>query len=255
MPGDHRFRRVVRDVDDIIYPLVAEARRSEPGVERDIISVLARAKDADGNGLSDRELRDDMFSMFAAGTETTALALTWFLVLLDLHPEVGMRVRAEIQDAVGAGPVTAEHLPRLSYTRMALEETLRVRPLIWFLPRTAREADHIGGVRIPKGATVILSPYLTHRLASIWDRPEEFDPERFSPDRSTSRDRYAFIPFGGGAHLCIGNHFFMVEAQVILATLLSQLRPSVINPTAVRARAAVTLRPRNRIRLRLRPVD
>jgi cytochrome P450 len=232
LPGDGAFRRAVRSIDDVIYPHVRRAR-DHPGGP-DLVSLLAAQPD-------ERRVRDDIVAMFVAGTETTALALTWLWLLVDAHPEVAKA----LQEEVDGGD------PGLPYTRLVLQETLRLYPVGWLIPRTVTEPDVVGGVPIPAGATVLLSPYVTHRLPDLWERPGEFEPQRFAPGER--RHRFAYFPFGGGVHQCLGSHFFMVEAQLIVAALLRRFRLKLAAPGPIVARAAATLRPKRPVPVLLRP--
>ncbi|MGI5184036.1 cytochrome P450 [Dactylosporangium sp. CA-152071] len=244
LPGDRAFRRAVRTVDEVMYPLVAQRRR-QPDAD-DVVALLCQTRDGDGQPLDDRRIRDDVVGMYVAGTETTAMALTWLWVALDANPGVAERLRAEVEDVVGDERPGAAHLPRLRYTRMVVQEVLRLYPSGWFLPRTALASDVVGGVRIPAGSTVVMSPYLTHRMPSLWERPDVFDPERFGPER-TGRHRFAYLPFAGGPHQCLGSQLFMVEAQLVVAAMLSRFRPRLRDDGPVHPRAAVTLRPSRRL--------
>jgi cytochrome P450 len=249
LPGDRAFRRAVRTVDDVMYPLVAQ-RRLQPDAD-DVVALLCQVRDADGQPLDDRRIRDDVVGMYVAGTETTAVALTWLWVALDANPAVAERLRAEVEQVVGGDRPTAKHLPELRYTRMVIQEVLRLYPSGWFLPRTLRVSDVVGGVRLPAGSTVVMSPYLTHRMPSLWERPHVFDPERFGPERAGSRHRFAYLPFAGGPHQCLGSQLFMAEAQLVVAAMLSRYRPRLRDDGPVRPRAAVTLRPSRPIAMTL----
>jgi cytochrome P450 len=250
VPGDRAFRRAVTTADEILLPLVRRVRREPP--TGDICSRLCQARSPDGDGLSDRRIRDDIMAMFAGGTETTAVALTWLWVVLAAHPVLAARLRREVADVVGPGPARPEHLPGLRLTRMVLQELLRLYPVGWLIPRAVAEDDTIDGVRVPGGATVVLSPYLTQRLPDVWPRPTRFDPERFATGRAARRHRFAYFPFSGGAHQCLGGHLFTVEAQLIAATVLARLRPRARGrPPA--PRAAVSLRPDRPVQLVLHP--
>jgi cytochrome P450 len=252
MPGDRAFRRSVRTIEDVMMPLIRQAREQSL-VEGDIVSTLCHTRTPDGRALTDAEVRDDVVAMFAAGTETTAVTMAWFWVALTDNPDVAERLCAEVDRVVGEGPVQPSHLPQLRYTKMVLQELLRLYSSGWIVPRRAAKDDIIDGVRIPAGATVLLSPYLTHRMAWTWDSPHTFDPERFAPEREAKRHRYAYFPFGGGPHQCIGQHFFTAEAQIIIAAMLSRYRPLVLNESAVTPKPAASLRPRQRIDMLLRP--
>ncbi len=253
LPGDRAFQRAVRAVDEVIFPLI-EARRAEGVGGTDIVSLLCLARDKDGNGLTDRQIRDDLVTLFVGGTETTALALTWLLVLIDSHPAVAERLSEEVRAVVGTAQPTKEHLAGLRYTKQVLQEVLRLYPGGWVVPRTAAADDEIDGVPIKAGATVLLSPYLTHRLPEHWDEPEEFRPDRFASDQADGRHRFAYYPFGGGAHVCLGTHFFTVEAQLIVAALLSRYKVELTNTSPIVPQASASLRPRQQVNAMLRPV-
>ena len=265
MPGDRAFRRAVRTIDAVVLPLVracrstaipanASGRASAAGPSGDIVSTLCQARDENGDLLSDRQVRDDVVSLFAAGTETTATALTWLWVALDARPDVAARMYREIDRVVGTDRVSASHLPGLQYTRMVLQELVRLYPVGWLIPRTAAERDVVGGRVIKRGGTVLISPYLTHRMPQFWDRPDIFDPDRFAPGRAEHRDRFAYFPFGGGPHQCLGSHLFTVEAQLIAATILTRYRPQLRNRAQVTPLPAASLRPRQPVELMLAPV-
>lgn len=264
LPGDRVFKNAVRAVDDLIYPIVRAARgrsdergtaADEDGGGEDIVSRLLRARGADGRRLSDRGVRDGIVSLFVAGTETTVTALTFLWGVLDAHPEVARRLHAEIDEVVGDDPPRRAHLSKLVYTKMVLEELLRVYSVGWILPRIVTADDVVGGVRIPRGATVLVSPYLTHRLPDVWPDPGRFDPERFAPHRQQRRHRFAYLAFGAGPHRCVGSFFFTVEATLIVATILS--RYQVLTDTAdagnglPAAQPGLTLKPRRRMEIGL----
>ncbi|MET7426790.1 cytochrome P450 [Dactylosporangium sp. NPDC005555] len=249
VPGDLRFRRAVRQIDDIVYPHVQRVR--DGGGAGDILSLLVAARDEHGAPLTDRQVRDDVVSMFVAGTEATALTLSWLWMALDAHPDVAARVVEEVDAVVGDATPAPEHLDRLTYTRQVLQETMRLFPAGWIIPRTAAEADVIDGVPIRAGATVLVSPYVMHRLPSVWPDPHRFDPDRFGPS-APRRHRYVFLPFGGGPHQCLGNHLFTAEAQLVVAAVLSRHRPVLVGSGPLVARATAALRPRRPGRLVLR---
>jgi len=254
LPGDRAFRRAVRDIDAVMYPLIRACRQA-PGERDDVVSMLCRSTDDRGRPLTDQQVRDDVVSMFAAGTETTATALTWLWVALDANPTVAGRLFAEIDRVVGGASVTAAHLPKLAYTRMVLQELVRLYPVGWLIPRTATRRDVIGRHVIKPGSTILISPYLTQRLDDFFHRPTEFDPERFRPENARGRHRYAYFPFGGGPHQCLGAHLFTIEAELIAATILGRYRPELANATPVTALPAASLRPREPVLLRLHPIE
>ncbi|GAA5055457.1 cytochrome P450 [Thermocatellispora tengchongensis] len=252
LPGDRAFREAVRTFDSVMVPLV-HGYTPSPGDGRDVFSLLCRTRDAQAGSLPPSWVRDNMVAMFAAGTETTVVALTWLWPILDRHPHVEARLREEIGRVVGGERVRPDHLPGLVYTRMVIQELLRLYPVGWMLPRVVVEPETLGGVRLRAGETVLISPFLTHRLPSVWDRPLEFDPERFAPGRGEHRHRYAYFPFGGGPHQCMGTHVFNMEAQFIVAAMLSAFRPALAAPVPPTPRAAASLRPRQSVIMTLRP--
>lgn len=250
MPGDRSFRRAVRIVDDVLVPVV-RATRAVADEGDDIISTLWQARTDDGRQLDERQVRNDTVAMFAATTETTINVLTWLWPHLDEHPDVADQLYAEIDRVVGGEPVRREHLRELTYTRMVLDELLRLYPIGWIIPRRAVAADVIDGVPIEAGATMVASPLISQRMAQFWERPDEFDPERFRPELVRTRHRYAHFPFGGGPHQCLGMYLFYLEAQLIIATMFSRYRFRLRRPGVPGLRLAAALRPRERVELTL----
>ncbi|WP_415624398.1 cytochrome P450 [Phytohabitans flavus] len=254
LPGDRAFRRAVRTIDEIVFPIVRECRR-DPGDGDDIVATLCRARGADGQPLTEQQVRDDVVTMFGAATETTGVLLTWLWPVLQAHPEVAGRLYAEVDQVVGSDRVRREHLAGLGYTRMVLDELLRLYPSGWLFPRTAVAGDVIGGVRLRPRATVLISPFLTQRLDAHWADPLEFRPDRFEPGVSGHVHRYAYFPFGGGPHQCIGKHVFLVEAQLIVAAMLSRFRPRLASQAMPGPQVAASLRPASEVRMTLLPVQ
>jgi cytochrome P450 len=248
VPGDRALLGAVKTIDDVMFPVI---RRVRAGLDDnvDVISALCRTTGDDGAGLDDRQIRDALVSVYGAASDTTVMSLTWLWSLLDTHPEVAAKLRDEIDDVVGAGPAVPEHVPRLRYTRMVLQELLRLYPAGWLFPRMAMEDGEIGGVRIKAGSQVLISPYATHRLDEFWERPLEFDPERFAPEKQERRHKYAYFPFGGGPHQCLGQYLFYVQAPLIVATILSRFRLTVNGPGPFLPAPAASLRPKRRIEL------
>ncbi|PWU44021.1 cytochrome P450 [Micromonospora globispora] len=254
LPGDRAFRCAVGMIDDIMLPLV-RAERDQPRDDDDLLAALTRARDDDGRPLDERRIRDDVVSMFATATETTYALLTWLLPVLDTHPEVAERLYAELEEVVVPGEVvTREQLGRLTYTRLVLDELLRMYPPGWLLPRSAVADDEIGGTRIKAGSTVIVSSYISQRLARYWERPNDFDPERFRDAQHRRNHRYAYFPFGGGPHQCIGMYLFNLEAPLVVATLLSRYRFRLRQPGVPPVHLTVNLRPGRTVEVALTPL-
>ncbi|WP_204287754.1 cytochrome P450 [Microbispora amethystogenes] len=253
MPGDRAFKRAAEVIDDVVLPLVRQARR-DPGDGNDIISALARARRDEDDPSAERRIRDDLVSIYGSSSETTAVALTWLWPLLHDHPEVAARLYDEVETVVGHGPVDPSCLPRLTYMKSVFQEMLRLYPPGWMIPRMARRAGLLGDVPIEPGATLLISPYVTHRLEEFWERPNEFDPERFAVDQRERRHRYAYFPFGGGPHLCLGQHLFYVEAPLIVAGILARFRPRVRAPRPLTPFPGASMRPKETVEVRLDPV-
>lgn len=219
IPAHRHFLRGRQVLDDIVYRLIARRRQSGDS-PNDLLSMLLQARDADsGEGMSDRQIRDEAVTMFFAGHETTASTLTWVWYLLSKHPTVARQVEQEVATVLGDRTPTFADLPNLVYIRRVIDETLRLYPPAWMFWRTAAVDDRIDNYTIPAGAKVLLSPYVTHRQPSAWANPEGFDPDRFRPEQISERPRFAYFPFGGGPHQCIGNHLAIMEAQIAIAML------------------------------------
>ncbi|WP_233559009.1 cytochrome P450 [Micromonospora radicis] len=255
MPGDRTFRRAVQLIDDLLMPTIRAARETVDEGTDDIISTLWRGRTEDGGRLDERQVRNDTVAMVATTTETTISVLTWLWPHIEQDPAIAARLYEEIDQVVGDQPVRREHLRELRYTRQVLDELLRLYPIGWLFPRTAVEEDIIGGVRIPAGSTLVVSPLITQRMSQFWDRPEVFDPDRFSPELVRKRPKYAHFPFGGGPHQCIGMHLFYLEATLIVATLLSRYRFRLSRPSVPGIKVAAALRPLERVEVTLRPVQ
>jgi cytochrome P450 len=253
LPDERRFRRAIAAIDEALLRLV-RARRAEGSERDDLLSLLLHARDeVSGEGMDERQIRDELVTMFAAGNDTTANAMTWLWVALSLRPAVEQRLRAEVAEVLGDRRPTHADLARLSYTKLVVQETLRLYPAVWMFPRFAAVETILGPNRIPAGSPILLSPIATHRDPALWPDPETFDPERFTPERSAGRPRYAYYPFGGGPRQCIGNHFALMEAQIITAMMVQRLRPRLLPGHRVELSSASTLKPRGGLPVTLDP--
>jgi cytochrome P450 len=239
-----RVRPHLAALHAIVDRFVATRRRAPEGHD-DLLSMLLAARDEEtGEGMDARQLRNEVLTLFTAGHETTSNALSWTWYLLARNPDVADRLRAELEQVLGGRTPGFEDLPRLTYTRMVLDEAMRLYPPAWATSRNAVAEDELGGYRIRKGAIVLLSPWVTHRRPDLWEDPERFDPERFTPERSAGRPRFAHFPFGGGPHLCIGSAFAMTEATIVLAAAAQRYRLTLVSAAPVEPEPLVTLRPR-----------
>lgn len=235
---------------------IIEARRKSSAEATDLLSLLMAARDPEtGEGMSDRQLRDEVMTMFLAGHETTANALAWTFYLLSLHPDVRRKLAAELSQVLAGGRLpTFEDVARLEVTTRVLQESMRLYPPAWIVARRALRDDVIGGYAIPAGSLVFISPYVTHRHPDYWENPEGFDPDRFAAGALARLPRFAYFPFGGGPRQCIGMSFAMVEATLLLATLGRRVHLDLLPGQRVIPEPGVTLRPRGAIRMRVVPV-
>ncbi len=218
----------------------------------DVLSLLLQARDAEtGKPISHQQLRDELVTLIIAGHDTTALALSWTLYLLAKNPEAAEKLRAELASVLNGRTPEVEDLPRLPYNRMVIEEALRLYPPVWVIARRSRNDDEVGGYFIPANTTITMPQYAVHRHPDFWPDPERFDPERFLPERSSERPRYAYFPFGAGPRQCVGSYLAMMEAQLILASIVQHFKFNLVNEQAVTPEPSITLRPKHSILLSL----
>ena len=243
-PSTRRWPHIFDRFDAVIDRLMT--RGAPAGGPKDLLARLLEARDAEtGRGMAPREVRDQVVTIFMAGHETTAQALTWTWYLLSQHPAEEAKFHAELERALGGRAPRFEDLTALPYTRMVLEESMRLYPPAHTISREALADDEIEGHRVAKGSVVSIVPWVLHRHRLLWDRPEVFDPERFVPERAAERPRFAYIPFGGGPRICIGAAFAMTEATIILAMLGQRYRLRLTPAAVVEPVGLITLRPRH----------
>ena len=248
LPANRRFWRALDELERIVYRIIADRRRAGRD-EADLLSMFLSARDEEsGAGMTDRQLRDEVLTMLLAGHETTSLALSWTYYLLSQHPDVARGITDEVDRVIGDGRPSFAHLARLTCTRRAIEESLRLYPPAWGFSRQALGDDEIGGYHVPKGALTFVIPYVVHRRPKLWPEPERFDPDRFTPEQESARQRFAYIPFGGGPRGCIGNQFAMVEAELIVAAIAQRYRLELVPDQDIRPEPLITLRPSPGIR-------
>jgi cytochrome P450 len=249
-PRELSARRATRDLDAIIYRMIREWRvtREDKG---DLLSMLLLAVDDEGKGMTDKQARDEAVTLFLGGHETTANALNWTWYLLAQHPEIEAKLHEEL-DAVLAGRApTLADLESLPYTEMVLKESMRLYPPVWGFGRQAIEDVQLGEYLLPKGTSIGVMTYFTHRDPAFWDEPERFDPERFSPENEKKIPKYAYIPFAAGPRICIGNAFAMMEARLVLATVASRYRLRLAPGQKVEMLPLITLNPKGGLPMRL----
>ncbi|HEX2589966.1 MAG TPA: cytochrome P450 [Rhizomicrobium sp.] len=240
-------------MDETMQKLIRARGAAPAGAPRDLLDRLIAARDAEtGVSLTNDEVRDEIVIIFLAGHDTTSLALTYTWYLLSQHPHVEARLHEELERVLGGRNPVHDDLVNLPYTKMVIEESMRLYPPAPGLSnRAVLEDDEVCGVRIPKGATVAVIPWVVQRHRLLWDNPEKFDPERFSPERSAGRHRFAYIPFGGGPRVCIGMALAMTEAQLMLATLAQRYRMKLVPDQNIVLQHRITMRPKNGIQMML----
>jgi cytochrome P450 len=238
------MQQIFAPMDGLLYKLI-ESRRANPG-ERDLLGRLVGALDDDtGARLTPQEVRNEVLTIFMAGHETTASAMTFIWYVLSQQPEWEAKLHAELDEVLGGRIPTDADLPKLKLTRRIIEESMRLYPPAPGLSaRVAVEADEIAGTRIPAGGMVLISSWILHRHRSLWESPNRFDPDRFLPERSVGRPRFAYLPFGGGPRVCIGQMLAMNEAILILATLAQRFRLRLRPGHRVAIQQRITIRPR-----------
>ena len=253
-PQNRRFVQQMKLVEDVVYRAIRERRAQAAGARRDLLGLLMDAKDDEGSGagLDDTELRDQIFTIFVAGHETTANALVWTLYFLSLHPAWRRAVRQEVKDVLGDRTPEMSDVPKLVVLDRVLKESMRLKPPITRVGRRIARDVEIGGYPMAAGSFLVLSPYVTHRHPAFWENPEGFDPDRFLPEREATRPRYAYFPFLGGPRQCIGNVFATVEAVLILALVVRRYDLDLVPGHPVEHEDAFSLRQKYGMRMRLR---
>ncbi|WP_058868246.1 cytochrome P450 [Chloracidobacterium thermophilum] len=245
LPFNYRFRAARARLDETVYRIIEERRRTSED-RGDLLSMLLIAQDeeGDGTGMTDEQLRDEAMTIFLAGHETTANALTWTWYLLSQHPEVEACLHAEVDAVLGGRLPTAADYGKLKYTEMVFAESMRLYPPAWVFGRRALEAFSLGNYRLPARALILMSPYVVQRRSDFYPAPERFIPERWTPEEKEKRPKFSYFPFGGGPRACIGEGFAWMEGVLILATLAQKWRLRLAPEARVVPEPLITLRPK-----------
>lgn len=244
-PANLKYRAAAAELDRVVMDII-QSRREGTESKDDLLQMLLEARDEEtGEGMSDRQLRDEVMTMFLAGHETTANALSATLMLLGKYPSVARAVHDEARSVLGCRDATADDLPQLELARRVLQEAMRLYPPAWLFARRVEADMEFDGYRIDKGQLVFLAPYATHRHPKFWESPLGFDPDRWLPERARNMHRYQYFPFSAGPRMCIGAGFAMMEGQLLLATLARRFRVDLAPGAKEGFYPSITLRPKH----------
>ena len=249
-PSNRRFRRANQKLEEFIYGIIEERRRSGRDTG-DLLSMLLHARDEDGGRMGDEQLRDEVMTIIMAGHETTAIALSWTFYLLGHHPHVEEKLHDEIKAALGGGPPSVADLPHLPYTDAVVKESMRLYPPAWAIGREALEDCEIGGFHVPAKTQMFISQYVVHHDPRNFENPEAFSPERWADDLEKRLPKFAYFPFGGGPRLCIGRSFAKMEANLLLATIAQRFRLDLLPGQCPTPQPSITLRPKGGLQVTL----
>jgi cytochrome P450 len=249
-PAHRRFHKLAAEIDEIIYRIIAE-RHASGHDEGDLLSMLLAAQDEDGSQMTDKQLRDEVITLFLAGQETTALTLSWAWYLLAQNPAVEQKFHAEIHKVLKGRAPTVADVPQLKFTELIVKESMRLYPPAFGVGREAVEECEIGGYRVPAKAQVFMFQWVTQRDPRYFDQPDKFNPDRWTEAFTNGLPKYAYFPFGGGPRICIGNSFAMMEIILVLAAIGQKLRFSLTSDHPVELQPAMSLRPRDGIQIRV----
>jgi cytochrome P450 len=250
-PANRRFHKVAAELDEVIYRIIGQRRSGVNQEQDDLLSMLLQAHDEDGSQMTDKQLRDEVITLFLAGQETTALTLVWAWYLLAQHTEAEAKLWQELDEVLKGRTPEASDVPQLKFTEMIAKEAMRLYPPAYVVGREAVNACEIGGYPIPPRAQVFMPTWVVHRDARFFEEPDKFRPERWTPEFINNLPKYAYFPFGGGPRICIGNTFAMMEIVLLMATIAQKFRLSLVTKHPVELQPAMSLRPRNGIRMKI----
>jgi cytochrome P450 len=247
---NRRLEHVRERLDQLVYQMIAD-RRAGKGGQSDLLSMLVQLRDSDDAPprLTDKQIRDEVLTLFTAGHETIANGLMWTWYLLSQNPDAEKKLHAEIDRVLGGRLPTVADLDQLTYTRMVFSESMRLYPPVWIMGRRVRRDTPVGDYVMPFDCSVHVSQFLIHRDARFFPEPERFDPERWTPEGIASRPRYSYFPFGGGALQCIGEGFAWTEGLLVIATLASRWRMRLVAGHRIELEPRITLRSRYGMRM------
>ena len=245
---NREFRQSKALLDKVVLDLID--RRRQESSQNDLLDVFLSAQDEEsGEHMTDQQLKDEVITLLTAGHETTGAALSWAWYLLAENQDIQHELAEQVRSHLGGRPPTVDDLPSMPLATAVFEETMRLYPPAWGLPRESIEADEINGYPVPAKAMLVVLQCLVHRHADFWKEPDTFDPTRFLPPHNTGRPKFAYFPFGGGPRICIGNHFAMIEGPLVLAALAQRFHFTLVPGQAIEPDPTFTLRPKNGVRV------
>ena len=250
-PANFRYSKAIRIIDSFVYQIIKK-RRENPSERNDMLDALVSARDEEtGEGINDKQLRDEVLTFFVAGHETSANGLIWALYLLSQHPEVEKKLHNELKTVLDGKTPNFIDLHGLIYTGQIIQESLRLYPPVWIMGRQSIEEDSVRGHYIPPKTDMMISPYVLHRHPDYWAQPDVFDPERFSTENVKKQIPYSYIPFGGGPRLCVGQNFALMEMVLVLAIISQRYFLTLIGNQNVEIGPYITLRPKEDLKMKL----
>ena len=245
------FKKAKNILDDLILDII-NYRRQNPSERNDLLSMLMSARDEDtGEGMSDKQLQNEVITLLVAGHETAASSLAWTWYLLAEHLDIAENLQDELQAVLNGSNPSFEKLPQLEYTRRIFDETLRLYPPAWGIVRTPKKDDEINGYPIPKNSIMTVGAFMIHRHPEFWESPDKFNPDNFSRDKINQRPKFAYFPFGGGKRICIGQNFALMEATIIIALISQRFRLELLPNQNIEIDPTFTLRPKNGIKVKV----
>ena len=251
IPKNATYQKYIDELDAIIFRIIKD-RRKMTAPPMDLLQMLMDAQDEEtGNPLSDKELRDEVMTVFIAGHETTANAMAWLWALLSQHPDIREKVEKEVAEVLGYRKPTPADFPQLAYSLKVFKETMRLYPPVPVLPRRVEQDDVLGDYLIKGGNSIFFSPYLLHRHPDFWENPSVFDPNRFDKEAQRKQHTFAYLPFGGGPRICLGNNFAMMEAVFIVAMVTQRFKLNLPSNTIIEPQISLTTRPKNGVPIQL----
>jgi cytochrome P450 len=248
---NRRYEQATRTLDDIVYGLIRE-RQANPNAAsphgfEDLLGTLLKARYEDGSPMPDQQIRDEVMTLLLAGHETTAVSLSWIWLLLSQHPEVEQKLHTELAEVLNGRSPRLNDLASLPYTERVVKEAMRLYPPVWATVRSTVKPCEIGGYTIPAKSPVLMSQWVMHRDPRFYDRPTEFQPDRWLEERYKTAPRFSYFPFGGGPRICIGSSFATTEGALVLATIAQRYQIRVTSTEPIIPTPTITLRPRHGI--------